>query len=175
MKEQFELFITFLQERGLTPPQERSMRRQFLRTELMALIHRPASDCPQALIDREIELAEARLKRPKHEKEEFTPDKPATWQTAFLVTPQVVRVNEQTKRRQGMRIRKDWGKGGVKLNNTIVQAKANSVKWQDNAEYACLPIEKPSTTALALIKKARTERNKKWAKRNIEAQKQRES
>jgi len=143
MKEQFELFITFLQERGLTPLQERSMRRQFLRTELMALIHRPASNCPQALIDREIELAEARLKRPKHEKQEFTPDKPADWQVARLVTVQAIRVKEQDKALERKRKHiasqakpRTYFKGGVKLINTIARAEQNRLRLQDEISYA---------------------------------------
>lgn len=149
MKEQFELFVDFMKERGMKPAQERALRRQFLRMELMRELHRPASSCPQDLIEDELAKAEQRLKRPESEKTEYTPDKPADWQTAYLITPPPAITRK--KNRSGARHRqwvkrtdkkwlqypdKSWGKAGHALVNRISRSQEAKQRFEDAKEYA---------------------------------------
>lgn len=109
---------------------------------LMRELHRKPSPFPCA--EEEIEKAEQRLKRPKHERSEYTPPKPADHVTAFLVSPSP-RVKEQdkslTKKRKHVAAHtkatpKSWGKAGHQFSNKLAQMRLKAQKFNDDASYA---------------------------------------
>ena len=131
-----------MKQTGLTPLQERTAHRLAMREALLKELHRPASPCGD--IQARIAEAEQRLKRPKVEKDEYTPPKPADHVTAFLVSPTpkpIVKEQRTAKHRKHVAAHtkatcKAWGKAGHALSNKILRSKAAAQKFQDDLNYA---------------------------------------
>lgn len=145
MKEQFELFLTFLREtRGLLPSQERTMRRQFNHFLLMQEIHRPVSTCGMD-VDAYVKDAKERLKRERPEKSDYTPPHTPDWVVGITPTPDPRKIDNHdpdlAEHRDWVAVsnhapRKDWGKDTVKLINKIKRAQANKLKFEHDYSYA---------------------------------------
>lgn len=109
---------------------------------LMAELHRKPSSFPD--VASYVAEAELRLKRPKLEKAEYTPPKPANHVTAFLVSPTpkpVVKEQGKAKARkhvacQSKATRKSWGKAGHQFSNKLAQCKAAKEKFENELSYA---------------------------------------
>ena len=116
--------------------------RKAMQAALMAEIHRKGVSAID--VAAHVDEAKARLKRPKLEKDEYTPPKPADWVTAFIVSPtprQIVKEQVNAKARkhvacQSKKARKSWGKAGHQFSNKLTQSKASWEKFQNEVSYA---------------------------------------
>lgn len=127
-----------------TPLQKRTRLRIEQRQEMLAFLHRKPSDCGLDVAQHVADAAD-RMKKPKFEKDEYTPPRPENWVTAYHVGNSDGHAKHKAKRSKNCKRvndlnrgvqRKDWGKSTASRLNRHVKSAASWRKMTEDKQYS---------------------------------------